>query len=131
MKLIDPFSDHVAIIVIVSTLSLVIIICIGVLSYRNIFDHRFLRDLKAAGLHRFEEGDADSIDPDIPLAAQADLLPYDSEYEFPKRQLKLGEQLGAGEYGVVVKAIAQKILPNEDETTVAVKMVKRNSENEV
>ncbi|XP_055301213.1 vascular endothelial growth factor receptor 1-like [Sitodiplosis mosellana] len=89
-----------------------------------------IRELKAAGLQNFEAGNAESINPYVPLGDQADLLPYDSKYEFPKEQLKLGSTLGSGAYGVVLKAIAQQILPNEEKSTVAVKMAKRNCENE-
>ena len=44
---------------------------------------------------------------------------------------KIGKQLGAGAFGVVVEAIAYKINPFEDKTRVAVKMVKSNADNEV
>lgn len=42
-----------------------------------------------------------------------------------------GKQLGAGAFGVVVKGLASGILPYEEETTVAVKMVKQTADNEV
>lgn len=86
--------------------------------------------MKAAGLENFEEGDIGKINPDLPLEDQADLLPYDKSYEFPKEQLKCGKRLGSGAYGAVVKATAENISPNEKETTVAVKEAreKRNSE---
>lgn len=87
--------------------------------------------MKAAGLINFVEGSPDSINPELALDEQADLLPYDKKYEFPREKLKLGKQLGAGAFGVVVKASAHGILPYEDETTVAVKMVKHNADNEV
>lgn len=90
-----------------------------------------LRELKSAGLANFEEGNVDSINPDLDLGEQADLLPYDKKYEFPREKLKLGKQLGAGAFGVVMKAYAQGILPYEEETTVAVKMVKQMADNEV
>lgn len=71
------------------------------------------------------------MNPDLALDEQAELLPYDKKYEFSRDKLKLGKQLGAGAFGVVVKATAQKILPHEEETTVAVKMVKQTADNEV
>ncbi|XP_070496401.1 vascular endothelial growth factor receptor kdr-like isoform X5 [Chironomus tepperi] len=92
---------------------------------------RQIAELKAAGLANFEEGNIESIDPDVNLDEQADLLPYDKNYEFPREKLKLGKQLGAGAFGVVVKAVAQGIVHYEDETTVAVKMVKKQTDNEV
>lgn len=57
------------------------------------------------------------------LDEQADLLPYDRRYEFPRNRLQLGVQIGTGAFGIVFKATAKGILPQEDETTVAVKMV--------
>ena len=40
----------------------------------------------------------------------------------------LGKQLGAGAFGIVVKAEAKGILEEDEKTTVAVKMVKRNAD---
>lgn len=73
----------------------------------------------------------ESIDPALSLDEQADLLPYDKKYEFSRDKLKLGNQLGAGAFGIVVKGTAYGILPHEDETIVAVKTVKPNADNEV
>ncbi len=90
-----------------------------------------IAELKAAGLANFEEGNIESINPEISIDEQADLLPYDKKYEFPRERLKLGKQLGAGAFGVVIKGTAEKIVTYEDETTVAVKMVKKQADNEV
>lgn len=125
------FNHYLAIIIVVVTLCSVIIVSIVVLSLRSLYEIRSMRELKAAGLQNFEKGNVEGINPDVPLGQQADLLPYDSKYEFPKEQLKLGSTLGSGEYGVVLKAIAQRILSDEEESTVAVKMIKRSSDNEV
>lgn len=92
---------------------------------------RQIAELKAAGLANFEEGNVESINPEISIDEQADLLPYDKKYEFPREKLKLGKQLGAGAFGIVVKATAEKILHYEDESVVAVKMVKKQADNEV
>lgn len=89
------------------------------------------RELKAAGLANFVDGNPESINPDLALDEQADLLPYDKKYEFPRENLNLGKQLGAGAFGVVVKARARNILPYEEETKVAVKMIKPTADNEV
>lgn len=110
---------------------LVLVICTVYLCLRIRRERRLFRELKAAGLANFEEGNPDSINPDLALDEQADLLPYDKKYEFPREKLKLGKQLGAGAFGVVIKGIAQGILPYEDETIVAVKMVKQMADNEV
>jgi Protein tyrosine and serine/threonine kinase len=44
--------------------------------------------------------------------------------EFPEENLKIHEQMGKGEFGVVHRAIARNILPDEEETVVAAKMMK-------
>jgi FMS-like tyrosine kinase 1 len=94
-------------------------------------DKKRIAELKAAGLANFEEGNVESIDPDVNLDEQADLLPYNRDVEFPRDKLKLGKMLGAGAFGVVVKATATGILPYEEESTVAVKMVKKQTDNDV
>lgn len=76
-------------------------------------------------LPNFEKGDIDKIDPKLSLDEQADLLPYNRKYEISRGRLKFGRQLGAGPFGVVLEATAKKILPNEDETIVAVKTIQR------
>ncbi|XP_055641478.1 vascular endothelial growth factor receptor 1 isoform X2 [Toxorhynchites rutilus septentrionalis] len=114
-------------------LSLLIILIIAVIMI-SLFYYKKKKEVKAmkeAGLANFEEGNLDQMNPEISLDEQADLLPYKSEYEFPKEKLKLGKQLGAGAFGVVMKATASGIMVNEDETTVAVKMVKKQTDNEV
>lgn len=96
----------------------------------------------------FEKGAVENINPELGIDEQAELLPYDQKWEFPTENLKLGEgstiieclqsftirlligkQLGSGAFGVVVKAIAKNIVEGENETTVAVKMVKKNADN--
>lgn len=110
---------------------LVLIILTIYLCARVRREKKLIAELKAAGLANFEEGNLESIDPDVNLDEQADLLPYNKDVEFPRDKLKLGKQLGAGAFGVVVKAIAQGIVPYEEESTVAVKMVKKQTDNEV
>lgn len=79
----------------------------------------------------FNEGNPDGIKPDLLLNGQGDLLPYDQTFEFPRDQVQLGDELGAGAFGIVMRATAQAIIPNEVETVVAVKMVKSNADSEV
>ncbi|KAG4073862.1 hypothetical protein HA402_014067 [Bradysia odoriphaga] len=115
----------------ISVLILVLVICTIILLIRFRRERRLRRELKAAGLANFDEGHPDRINPELALDEQAELLPYDKKYEFPREKLKLGKQLGAGAFGVVVKGLASGILPYEEETTVAVKMVKQTADNEV
>ena len=35
-------------------------------------------------------GDPDRIDPDKPMESQTEFLPYDKEWEFPRKRLRLG-----------------------------------------
>lgn len=51
-------------------------------------------------------------------------LPLDTEWEFSRDRLNLGEGLGEGEFGKVLKAEAYGITDPEVWTTVAVKMLK-------
>ncbi|KPU73300.1 uncharacterized protein Dana_GF15270, isoform B [Drosophila ananassae] len=94
-------------------------------------EHKRHLALKAAGLANFEEGAVAHINPDLTLDEQAELLPYNREFEFPRDSLKLGKQLGAGAFGVVLKGEATGIRKEERCTTVAVKMVKRTADDEV
>ncbi|XP_043641494.1 vascular endothelial growth factor receptor 1 isoform X10 [Drosophila teissieri] len=94
-------------------------------------EHKRHLALKAAGLANFEEGAVGHINPDLTLDEQAELLPYNREFEFPRDSLKLGKQLGAGAFGVVLKGEARGIRREEPTTTVAVKMVKATADNEV
>lgn len=79
----------------------------------------------------FNAGNPDGMRPDVLLNHQGDLLPYDQTFEFPRDRLKLGNQLGAGAFGVVMKATAQGISSSEEQTAVAVKMVNSNCNHEV
>ncbi|XP_054259733.1 vascular endothelial growth factor receptor 1-like [Macrosteles quadrilineatus] len=73
----------------------------------------------------------ESINPEIDIAEQVHLLPYDgNKWNFPRSKLKLerGTVLGSGEFGVVLKAKAYGIVESGVATTVAVKKVKRHSD---
>ncbi|CAG0895157.1 unnamed protein product [Darwinula stevensoni] len=76
----------------------------------------------------FHEGQLGNINPALDLGQKAYYLPYEDRWEFPADKLILGEVIGRGEYGVVVKAVAIGILDSEMETPVAVKMSKPDSD---
>lgn len=84
--------------------------------------------MKRAGLANFENGALECLNPELGVDDQAELLPYDKKWEFPREKLKLGKQLGAGAFGVVMKAEATGIVDGEETTMVAVKMVKRQAD---
>ncbi|XP_037708354.1 vascular endothelial growth factor receptor 1 isoform X4 [Drosophila subpulchrella] len=94
-------------------------------------EHKRHLQLKEAGLANFETGAVGHINPDMTMDEQAEFLPYNRKFEFPREKLTLGKQLGAGAFGVVLKGEAIGILKEEPITTVAVKMVKRTADNEV
>ncbi|CAH0554004.1 unnamed protein product [Brassicogethes aeneus] len=85
-------------------------------------------EMKQAGLDNFKCGAIKNLNPKLAIDKQADLLPYDDKFEFPKKKLIIGEQLGSGAFGVVMKAVARNILNHEDMTVVAVKMVKKDAD---
>uniref|UniRef100_A0A182WA11 Receptor protein-tyrosine kinase n=1 Tax=Anopheles minimus TaxID=112268 RepID=A0A182WA11_9DIPT len=120
-----------SLIYIIVCLFLLLIVAIVMVSMFYCKKKKEVKAMKEAGIVNFEEGNLGVYNPDLALDEQADLLPYNSEYEFPKERLKLGKQLGTGAFGVVMKASATRIMVNEDETTVAVKMVKKQTDNEV
>ena len=60
----------------------------------------------------------------MPLDQQTELLPYDkTNWEIPRQNIKLGIQLGVGQFGRVVKAEVSG-MTGHDTKTVAVKMAR-------
>lgn len=43
-----------------------------------------------AGLTHFEEGALECLNPELTVDDQAELLPYDKKWEFPRERLKFG-----------------------------------------
>ncbi|XP_026747230.1 vascular endothelial growth factor receptor 1 isoform X3 [Trichoplusia ni] len=113
------------IIVIIFALILVVLY----LTWKVRKEKQFRRELAAAGLLYFKEGVTKSLNPDLGIDEQAELLPYDEKFEFPRDKLIFGKQLGAGAFGVVYKAEARGIINAEETTEVAVKMVKKTADN--
>ncbi|XP_043268630.1 vascular endothelial growth factor receptor 1 isoform X2 [Venturia canescens] len=109
-----------------------VVICVILVIYFTTKIHRekvIRKQLMEAGLTHFEEGALECLNPDLTVDDQAELLPYDKKWEFPREKLKFGKQLGFGAFGVVMKADAHGICEDEDVTTVAVKMVRRSTES--
>lgn len=64
-------------------------------SSANIYDghlvsQRIIHHQGAAGIKQLLKGRGNSINPDIPIVEQTELLPYDKRWEFPRSRLKLG-----------------------------------------
>jgi serine/threonine protein kinase len=77
------------------------------------------------GIKELLEGNVERFDSDLPLDQQTELLPYDkTHWEIPRQHIKLGIQLGVGQFGRVVKAQFSDSQKGDDEKTVAVKMVR-------
>ncbi|XP_050417001.1 vascular endothelial growth factor receptor 1 isoform X1 [Patella vulgata] len=68
--------------------------------------------------------------PEIPIDEQTASLPYDPKWEFPKDRLRMGNVLGQGAFGRVIKTEAIGITEGQYVTTVAVKMVKDCTDKE-
>lgn len=72
---------------------LLLIILIVYLTLKIKKEKKFRKELAAAGLLYFKEGVTKSINPDIGIDEQAELLPYKEEFEFPAEKLMLGMKL--------------------------------------
>ncbi|XP_050342189.1 vascular endothelial growth factor receptor 1 isoform X3 [Nymphalis io] len=124
----SPFKSAIYLSIIgVILLCLVLLIIYLVWKVRK--EKQFRKELAAAGLLYFKEGVTRSLNPDLGIDEQAELLPYDERFEYPADKLILGKQLGAGAFGVVYKAEARGIINAEETTPVAVKMVKKTADN--
>ncbi|KFB41963.1 hypothetical protein ZHAS_00009531 [Anopheles sinensis] len=66
---------------------------------------------------------------ELTVTFEPELIP--PEYEFALEKLKLGEKIGAGAFGTVLKAEARSIFVHEPWTTVAVKMLTRTNSQEM
>ncbi|XP_076383505.1 vascular endothelial growth factor receptor 1-like [Megalopta genalis] len=115
----------VGLIILVVMLVVLVLILVIYVAMRVRRDRIMREELMEAGLTHFEKGAVESLNPDLTVDDQADLLPYDKKWEFPREKLKLGKHLGSGAFGVVLKAEALGICDGEAVTTVAVKMVRR------
>ncbi|XP_043527965.1 vascular endothelial growth factor receptor 1 isoform X2 [Frieseomelitta varia] len=113
------------ILIIVLLITVVVLVIYFTIKIRR--EKTMRKELMEAGLMHFEEGAVECLNPELTVDDQAELLPYDKKWEFPREKLKLGKQLGSGAFGVVMKAEAEGICENEPVTTVAVKMVRRTT----
>ncbi|XP_078038597.1 PDGF- and VEGF-receptor related [Augochlora pura] len=112
-------------IILVIMLAVIVVVLVIYFTIKVRRERMMRKELMEAGLMHFEEGAVECLNPDLTVDDQAELLPYDNKFEFPREKLKLGRQLGSGAFGVVLKAEAQGICESEPVTTVAVKMVRR------
>lgn len=128
---INFFVDGKSPLIYAAIVAIIFVIAISMLCLKIRRDRKEIIDMKAIGLANFEEEGFGFINLNLDLNEQTDLLPYDRLLEFPRENLRLKERLGAGAFGVVVKAIAEGILAHEEETIVAVKTIYKQADNEM
>lgn len=91
-----------------------------------IFQRHKTRKLTSYELESFQNGNVEFLNPKLNINYQGNLLPYDKIFEFSRKKLHIEKELGRGEFGMVMQATARKILPHQDESKVAVKMIKNS-----
>ena len=128
LEVTDPINFPGWAIALITSGGILVLVLSIILAWRvKVYQAKY-KKLSAQELLMFEKGDPSSINPELGVDDQADLLPYNKSYEFPRESLKLGKQLGSGAFGRVVKAKAIGINTWERSTNVAVKMVKPNAD---
>ncbi|XP_046650642.1 mast/stem cell growth factor receptor-related protein Kit-like isoform X2 [Daphnia pulicaria] len=110
------FIDNTNIIIVSATVIGFLVLGIGI-------GIKFYLDKKRE-FHKMLNGDPSKIDPEMPMEYQSEFLPYDRKWEFPRKRLRLGRELGSGCFGRVVQAEAVGIQDANETSTVAVKMIK-------
>ncbi|XP_046621164.1 uncharacterized protein LOC124305627 [Neodiprion virginianus] len=88
--------------------------------YKKVRERRVKRERDAY----FYTENPTSFNPELAISDQADLLPYEKKWEFPRKLLRLDEELGRGSFGIVWKARAKTIRRPEAISVVAVKTVR-------
>ncbi|XP_037071869.1 vascular endothelial growth factor receptor 1-like isoform X2 [Pollicipes pollicipes] len=127
--LVPGSAANLLVIIIVTVVMVLILIALATCLVWKIRQQKNLqRRLTKTELEAFANGRMTQFNPNMPIDEQAELLPYDDEWEFPKDKLILGRQIGSGAFGRVVKAEAVGLLPHEPRTVVAVKMPKSGSD---
>ncbi|XP_042210976.1 mast/stem cell growth factor receptor kita-like [Homarus americanus] len=91
---------------------------------RYFFHLRRSRQFTLRARKAWEKGNVASLNSDLCLHQQADLLPFRSKFEFSRDNITINKLLGCGAFGRVYRAVAENLGPEKVPTTVAVKMVK-------
>ncbi|XP_069175475.1 vascular endothelial growth factor receptor 1 isoform X2 [Procambarus clarkii] len=92
-------------------------------------ERKFRKSFRKNELYLFEKGNIGQLNPDCTADEQAELLPYDPEWEVTRENIKIGKQLGSGAFGRVVKAQVSGLdIDGQPTTTVAVKMCKSQAD---
>lgn len=70
---------------------LVLVIVVVFLVKRVKKEHKFRKSFRKNELYLFEKGNVGQINPDCTADEQAELLPYDAQWEVPREDIKIGE----------------------------------------
>nr|WOX59906.1 receptor tyrosine kinase PVR1 [Gecarcinus lateralis] len=125
----DPDNQRTVIILAVVGILIAALVVLSVFFCRKIYQARKeTLNLQLREQKMFIEGDPSSLNPEISLEQQAELLPYNTKYEVSRDSIIFDKLLGAGAFGRVYRATALNLLPGEARTTVAVKMMKSRTD---
>ncbi|KAB7502366.1 Platelet-derived growth factor receptor beta [Armadillidium nasatum] len=81
-------------------------------------------DMLELQLFLLNEGNVGKLSNECTIEEQAELLPYDNNFEVKRENITLGKQLGAGAFGRVLLAQVKGLNEKETPTRVALKMCK-------
>ncbi|XP_069949613.1 vascular endothelial growth factor receptor 1 isoform X2 [Cherax quadricarinatus] len=115
---------------VLACLGIIILVAVVFVLFKRVKKERkFRKSFRKNELYLFEKGNICQLNPDCTADEQAELLPYDQEWEVPREDIKIGKQLGSGAFGRVVKAVVTGLdVDGEPTTTVAVKMCKSQAD---
>lgn len=71
------------------TVLIVIVVC---LVRRVKTERKFRKSFRRNELYLFEKGNVGQLNPDCTADEQAELLPYDQEWEVPKKDIRIGNE---------------------------------------
>ncbi|KAL2716305.1 vascular endothelial growth factor receptor 1 isoform X1, partial [Vespula squamosa] len=80
-------------IILIVVLFIVVVILIVYFTIKVRREKIMRKELLETGLMHFEEGALECLNPELTVDDQAELLPYDKKWEFPRERLKLGIDL--------------------------------------
>lgn len=69
----------------------ILVIVVVFLIKRVKSEHKFRKSFRKNELYLFEKGNIGQINPDCTADEQAELLPYDPQWEVPREDIKIGK----------------------------------------
>lgn len=86
----EKSTNKAAYLSVIGGIVFVLLLLIVYLVWKIRKEKQFRKELAAAGLLYFTEGVTKSLNPDLGIDEQAELLPYDDRFEYPAEKLHLG-----------------------------------------